>query len=316
VHAQYYIAMKRSGGVTASAIAAILGSLLFLLLAAAFFLARASRVSQPGMPPLVRTGLLFCSLLMLVLFAGGITTGIGLLRLRPWSRISILVFSGLLAITFGLAAVMILVMPFPQTANAVAVTTAMRAGIAFFYGLFALLGAGWLYFFNRKEVRPQFSPRPSSRPLSISIIAGLFLFSGAGFLIFAILPLPATFLGLVVGGALGHLLYAVYGGTTLWAGTGLLRLKPLARMVAIGYGVFYGVNNLLFVALPGYLERVNALLAVMPVEVRLTQPRNYPQTMVFWLLIGALTYVVPIWFLVARRKAFLASNDAVARKLL
>jgi hypothetical protein len=99
-------------------------------------------------------------------------------------------------------------------------------------------------------------------------------------------------------------------------GAGLLRLKPPARTVTIGFCVFYGVNTVLFISLPGYTQRLNALIAVLPAEVRSAQSRDYPSTMVRWPLICALMYAVPIWFLVARRKAFLGSNDTMVRKLL
>ena len=307
--------MKRSGGVTASAVVTIIGSLVFLLFAAVFFAARTFRPGQPGMPPFMRASLLLCGFLMLVLAAGGITTAIGLFRLRAWSRISVLVFSGFLTIIFGLSAAMILLVPFPQPVNAPPAPAGLRVGIAFFYGLFALLGGGWLYFFNREGVKGQFPSSGNSRPLSVSIIAGFFLFSGAVVIILGALPMPANFFGLVVGGVFGHLLYVAYAAVALWSGAGLLGLKPLARKVAIGFCVFYALNNVLFVALPGYTQRMLTFLAFLPPEVRAAQSSDYARTMVVWLLVGALMYLVPIWFLVIRRGAFSASEET-AQKLL
>jgi hypothetical protein len=280
-----------------------------LLFAAVFFLGRAVRAGQPDMTPFVRTSLLFCGILMLALCIGGVITAVGLFRLRLWARVSILVFSGMVAAIFAFSAGMMLIAPLPEPANAGALTVAVRAGIACFYGLFALLGVSWLYFFSRKNVKAQFAPAKSSRPLCISIIAGFFLFSGTGQLIFGFLPFPANLFGHMVGGALGHLLYVTYGGIALGLGAGLLGLKPLARVIAVGYCAFCVISGLLFVVLPGYAQRLQVSLAVLPAEIRSVQPSEYARTEVVWILVGILICAVPIWFLVTRREAFLTSNE-------
>jgi hypothetical protein len=308
--------LKRSGGVTASAVGTFLGSLLFLLLALSMFSARAFGKSPPGLASFLRTSYLIGAMMMLALFAGGIATGIGLLRRRLWARLSILVFSGALVLMFGFSALTILFTPFPQSGFAPAVAVALKAGILIFYGLFALLGAGWLYFFNRKTIQQQFEP--PARALSVKVIGGFFLLSAAGMLIVAFLPAPANLLGLIIVGVPGHVLNAACAGIALVTGVGLLRPKRWARNVAIGFCVFYGVSSLLFIALPGYPQRLSASLALLPPEVRATaaqRPNRSPQ-MVGVLSMATLLYAVPIWFLVTRRNVFSANGDAMARKLL
>jgi hypothetical protein len=309
--------LKRSGGVTASAVGTFLGSLLFLLLALSMFSARAFGKSPPGLASFLRTSYLIGAIMMLALFAGGIATGIGLLRGRLWARLSILVFSGALVLIFGFSALTILFTPFPQRGFAPPMAAAVKIGILFFYGLFALLGAGWLYFFNRKTIRQQFEP-PASRALSVKVIGGFFLLSAASMLIMVFLPLPANLLGFLIVGLPGHLLNAAFAGIALVTGVGLLRPKPWARNVAIGFCVFYGVSSLLFIALPGYPQRLSASLALLPPEVRAAaaqRPNRSPQ-MVGVLSMATLLYAVPIWFLVTRRNVFSPNDDLMAPKLL
>jgi len=85
--------LKRSGGVTASAIAAFVGSLIFLLLAGSLFVAGSFARWPSELAACMRASYLTGGIILLALFAGGIATGIGLLRLCLWARLSILVFS-------------------------------------------------------------------------------------------------------------------------------------------------------------------------------------------------------------------------------
>ncbi|HEY6988912.1 MAG TPA: hypothetical protein VH369_11040 [Bryobacteraceae bacterium] len=255
------------------------------------------------MASVMRVGSLIGGIIMLVLFAGGVATGIGLLYLRLWARLSILVFSGALIIIFGFSAVTIWLTPFPQAGAPPAVAAGMKAGVSVFYGVFALLGACWLYFFNRKTIKQQFkSPDPGA--LTVKVIAGFFLLSAAIMLVIAILPFPANFLGLVVAGTPGHFLNAAFGTIALATAIGLLRLKSWARPVAIAFCAFYGLSGILFIVLPGYSQRLSAWLELLPPGLRTEQNANPSSQMVIMLLMSTLIYAIPIWFLVRRRAVF------------
>lgn len=311
--------MKRSAGVTASAVATIIGAMICLLLAALMFIGLAFRGSQPGTPAFVRAGLILGGALMLVLSSWGIATGIGLFKLRPWSRTSILIFSGLLAAGCGMTALMVNIAPLPPPGNGPPEPGGTRIGITIFYGLLALLGGGWLYFFNSAKAKAQFT-RPvagstsfgGARPLSVTIIGSFLLLSVAMFMILGFCAVPATFFGLLVIGLPGHLLYIGFGGIALWLGIGLLRLNPLARFVAVGYFTFLVLNGLLFVVLPGYTQRVNTSLAILPSELRPAQVGGYARSMAASMLTSVLINAIPIWFLLTGRDAFSrkASNPA------
>jgi len=246
---------------------------------------------------------------MLVLFAGGVATGIGLLYLRLWARLSILVFSGALILIFGFSAVTIWLTPFPQAGAPPAVATAMKTGVSVFYGVFVLFGAGWLYFFNRKAIKQQFkSPDPGA--LIVKVVAGFFLLSAATMFVIAFLPFPANFLGLVVAGTPGHFLNAAFGMIALATAIGLLRLKSWAPPVAIAFCVFYGLSSVLFIALPGYSQRMSTWRGLLPPGLRTEQSANPSSQMMIMLLMSTLIYAIPIWFLVRRRAAFSSAPPA------
>src|SRR5277367_3079745 len=130
-----------------------------------------------------------------VLFAvWGIASGVGLLNLREWSRISIMVFAGLLLAISVPGLLMILFVKLPIPANSGDPETTQRimwiARIfsSAIYGLLTILAVAWLYYFNLRNVKnqfgnrgnaesafdlqpaPQMGPYSGGRPLSITII--------------------------------------------------------------------------------------------------------------------------------------------------
>jgi len=289
------------------------------------FVARAFQESQQtaATPAFVRTSLALTGVMMLLLSLWGIATAIGLFRLRNWSRISMLIFAGLLTLGCGMSLVVFNVMPMPASPADASVHVDMSGimlGLSVFYGLLALLGGFWLYFFNSAKVRAQFAGVTASgelpatqngRPLSVTIIAALLLFSGVSFVLLGFAPLPATVFGTLVAGLPGHVLNILVGAVVLWGGIGLLRLNPLARSIAIWVFGYFVLNGLLFVFLPGFAQRMDASLAILPAEFR-QQPQlpDYTRMMKVVMLPSELLYALGIWFLWKNRPAFLANGSA------
>src|SRR5579859_2412818 len=102
--------MKRPFGVIASAIFTLLGSLLMFAL---FALMGVATLVSKDMPPEAKLGLPLALALFGGLGAWGITTAIGLFRLRNWARISIIVFSVFLALTGIVTGPVVLFIPPP-----------------------------------------------------------------------------------------------------------------------------------------------------------------------------------------------------------
>jgi hypothetical protein len=309
--------------VTISAVVVILGSLIALLAGVLTFAARAFQASQTASPAFVRTSLALTGVMMLLLSLWGIATAIGLFRLRVWSRTSILIFSGLLTLCCGTTVLIVNVMPMPGLPADARVHVQMSGimlGISVFYGLLAMLGGFWLYFFNSAKVKAQFAGvaggeltgTNDARPVSVTIIAAALLFSGVTFVLLGFAPLPATVFGTLVAGWPGHIVNIGLGGVALWLGIGLLRLNPLDRSIAIWILAYFVLNCLLFVVLPGSAQRMNASLMALPAEFRQTQVGDYTRMVTVAMLPSALLYVLAVWFLWKNRPAFLANGSGSA----
>jgi hypothetical protein len=296
--------------VTLAAVAAILGAALFILLGILMLVTAFVPTPQAGAPAFLRIVSFVMCFVMLGFAGWGITTAVGLFRLRVWSRWSILVFSALLAFMGGSSALMISIIPMPPTPQvSQQIMSGIKIGIAAFYSVLALMGAFWLYYFNTARVRTQFGTEaatdgPGGRPLSVSVIAGLMLFGGVICIGGAFSPFPGMMFGLIFTGWSARVLYLGFAAIEIWLGVGLLRLNPLSRVLAI---VMFGatvLNSVLFAVLPGHSERLRAVLDSMP--FRMPQPAGYDpvSSMTASILMGSLVSVIPIWFLIVRRHAF------------
>ena len=88
--------MSRPIAVIASAVVAILGSIVTLVFAVAGIASMFVETSQ-SRPPTSTASVLAGAAMFIALGIIGVWTSVGLFRLRPWARTSILVFSGFLA---------------------------------------------------------------------------------------------------------------------------------------------------------------------------------------------------------------------------
>jgi hypothetical protein len=293
--------MNRSAGVTVIAVLAMIGSALTLgiaVLATIGLLAGAGQPPKdfPASPMFFRAIMLMVPLFYALVAAWGITTGVGLLQLKNWARISTVVFSVLLILfgAFGaLGSLAIFLAPPPSDLDQHAL-----AFVRAFMVLFAVgqtgVGVWWLVFFNRPRVKEQFvarqisagyppiqapypvqpsyhvqpppgvsvpiAPTEPRRPLSLSIIAWIMLVIAAFFPVNIALHTPAILLVKVLTGWQAALVMSVYEVLIIFIGVGLLRLKPAARYVGIAYFVFSVLNTVVFNFAPGGQSRVMKLL--------------------------------------------------------
>ncbi len=149
--------MRRSASVTIAAAFSLLGSVLSLalgLLSAVSVLI--ARKSNPDLnEPLVLGGVAIGTFFLVVPAIWGIATSTGLFRLRAWARISILIFSVLLAITGVFGAILF---PFVQLSPDFASSglTGLKFGLGGFYAILAGIGVWWFVLFTRLSVRQEF----------------------------------------------------------------------------------------------------------------------------------------------------------------
>ncbi len=323
--------MKRSAGVTASAVIVFIGSALALICGVFGILAISLVSTTPAQPQLSKSFMIFVLVLIIGLAAWGLSSGIGLLHLRGWARISMLVFSAFLLVGCLPATVLLAVMPFPTTAvipgdpetMARAVTAARTFGVIF-YGLLAALGGWGLYFFSKRSTRDQFlgpSTTPGSvqfaaakslssgRPLSITIIGWYMLISAFSMVAFLFVHAPVFFLGFFFSGLTASGIMLTLGTVQIATASGLLKLQPWSRTVALYYFQFLIFNALTMVLVPGTQARYDQ--AMIDMQQALGTPPS-PFHIPIWtgLLFALPISGVVLWFLIANKNAFEGRTSA------
>jgi ABC-type antimicrobial peptide transport system permease subunit len=336
--------MKRPAGVTISAVIVFIGSGLTLL-SAAFMLLGFAGMPADNMPAFTRDAGFIMSIFMLGFAAWGIATGINLLQLRAWARISMIVFSGLVLVMAVPGLLMMLVMPLPvPPAPAIStgevmppmeqLMTAVRIGMAILYGWLAVLGGWWLYLFNSRPIKEHFRsagatmpastwapavlaptalPGSRKRPVSITIIAYLALVGACMFPILNILHLPLTFLGFFFTGGKAALIVIGYMSVQLLMAYGLLKLEKWGRSLAIYYFNFAIFNSIISVILPGAQARYEEATAAMQTSIGLP-PTPFQLPIWFSLVFSLPMIAIQLWFVVTRRQAFEGPHNSLASR--
>ena len=329
--------MNRSVGVTVTAVVVLLGSGLTLLAGVMMLFASSSDLPVPeNQIHFLKYFMAFMALVLFAAGAWGIASGMGLMRLREWSRVSMLIFSALLVFLCVPGLVMFLFMPFPPpgTAPSPEMTKEMLAATRVFmvvlYGILSALGGWWLYFLNKRSTKDQFLKvkipgmegmpggaviSPYARPLSITLIAWYLLISGfVGVLGLSMNP-PIFFLGYFFKGTPASALMLALALVQSLIGFGLLKLRPWGRTLAIYYFQFLIFNSLTVVLIPGTQARFEQAMNGMLTDMQGTLGTP-PPAMHFPIWFGVI-FAVPLlalllWVVVSRKEAF---QDEAARPL-
>ena len=320
--------MKRSGGVTASAVMAIIGSVFTILIGGFAILGALLMRTMPNLPttpaqPVPPAAFLLAeSVLFLGFGVWGMASAVGLLRLKNWARVSLLVFAGLLAFFSAIGALFMLLilvvgLPMPPQQNVPpGLMTSVFATMIVFALLLVALNVWWLFYFNRRDVKAQFmgeaaAAAPSRRPLSITIIAWLLIVGGiAAAPVYLLASSPLFVFGFVIRGWLAGAIYSLLVLAGLLAGVGLLRMKAAAHSLAVAYYGFTLLNLATNILIPGSFAR---MLAVMKETVPPTPGTQFfLSEQFFWFIMfcGLLSAGIPLWFLITRRQAFLDACKA------
>lgn len=338
--------MKRSAGVTAAAVIALLGSACFGVLCifelfGALLILRhgpSNRALPEGGPIPAATALIMGVITNLGFAGWGLATGIGLIRLKPWSRISTLVFASLLAVFTGFGAVIVSFVPFPQVPNAShAFSGAFRTMIELFFAVPFSVSAWWLILFTRKSVAAQFSepaipavsgaaqtpeipatfvagPRRAQRPLIITILAWFFLVSGISTLpslfLFFLRPwrnMAFPFFGFALEGRILPVYSALLAVLLLAAGIALLKNKVWGFWLALAIHLFKLLNMGTSIFLPGRADRFQKMVASMSVFPSGVQfpPNFFVTMMMFGLGAGLVISIIVLCLLLFSGRRFL-----------
>ena len=325
--------MNRSVGVTVTAVIVLFGSGLTLLAGVMMLFASSSDLPIPeNQVHFLKYFMVFLALVLFAAAAWGIASGTGLMRLREWSRISMLVFSALLLFVCIPGLLMFLFMPFPPPGTAPSpeltkeMLAATRIFMAVLYGILAALGGWWIYFFNKRSTKDQFLKvripglegmpggeviSPYARPLSITLIAWWLLISGfIGVLGLSVNP-PVFFLGYFFKGTYASMLMLALALVQSLIGFGLLKLRPWGRTLAIYYFQFLIFNSLTMVLIPGTQARFEQAMSEMLSDMQgtLGTPPS-PMHVPIWF---GVIFAVPLlslllWIVVSRKDAFQAER--------
>ena len=227
--------MKRSAGVTVIAVLSLLGSILLLVMGSLMLVVFAVGLSkysaEAQSEAMAKFGMTFSIVVCLALSAWGISSAIGLFRLKQWARISTLIFSGILAFFGVITPIFLLAIPMPPTPGAdPAIMAVVKMGISVFYGCLAAMGLWWLIYLTRPRVVEQFRAGkipgpPPRRPLSVTIIAGLLVLSACSLLLSILLRWPTMLFWAVLTGWAANLYILALTAVSIVAGIGLLRLR-------------------------------------------------------------------------------------------
>lgn len=302
--------MARPVAVTLSAVVAILGGILALLFAAGAFasLFLATSNSQPDNAKYGAVGAAIFAALGLV----GIWTGIGLFRLRPVARVSVLVFSTFLGAMSVFALLLFSVMPIPPDISAETVQT-FRGTTMIAAAIPLAISVWWLIQFNMQSTKAAFASSPmesqSPRPLVITVIAWMSIFGGIGCLFSLVARTPAFLLGATFTGWAAAVYYALFAAVSFYIGKGLLDLNERARVVAI---VWYGlslIHLLIIEIVPPLRARMTALQeSLAPDQTAIPFGVGVFTTGI--LGITSIVVVTAIWLLMRERAVFARLQNA------
>lgn len=298
--------MSRPVGVTASAVVAILGSifaLVFAMLPVAFLFVEMPKPQPPNAAEAVIAGAAMAA----VLAGVGIWTAVGLFRLRPWARTSILVFAVFVAVSSIFTLLVTMAVPMPPDISA-GTERVLRQTMAAAFGIPLAIAVWWLIQFNRPSTKAAFASPiaeiASRRPLSITVIAWMSIFGGASCVLGILTGTPLFLFGVNFGGWTGGVIYAFLGALSLYIGKGLLDLRERGRVLAIVWFAFSFVHSSLVALVPslqkGMLELQGGLEQNQPNPIAFDGGGMLSLIFAF----GAIVAAGAIWFLIRYRGSF------------
>jgi hypothetical protein len=326
---------KRSASVTAAAVVAISGSL-FLLLCCSVALLALLMIKLPGpayeLPPSLRYMMFATQGFMMCLSLFGVATGIGLIYLRNWARISVLIWGGL-SVFFGVIeipiAYLILLSSNPSAPALPVESMQAVRGISLVIDVTPfVIGVWWLILFNSKSVKAQFAgarastdpglPQKPSCPLPIAVLAWFYIASVLNLLFLPLLPfhVPVFVFGYVPPGSAGRTVLIVTSLAFAIAGIGLLKLKPWSYSLTIGLQLFWLASTVVSVLTPSYSAVVDSYMKEVQASFHLLEthssPFNFAQHF-GWILVASVVFAAAILGLfVCYRPRFLEAASRAA----
>lgn len=309
--------MKRSLGVTLVGILILVLSSVLMLSAifagVVMFAVPMPAQSVPNAPPpeqmrmMSIMGFGFLGLMS----ALGIVIGVGLLRLWSWARYTAIVIGFLLAAITAVSALVMLLIPLPETPGASpGFSSAFKIGIATFYLCWMVLFAAISIYLLRSPVGEQFrqvvatgdvAVESEPKPLAVWTVAGLALFALIGLPYTLSLQVPMLLFGVEIGGTWGKLAFALWMLLFAAVGIGIILRVKTALWAGIGLYAIGIVNGVLSLR-PGVLEHY---FAQFPVYGPYPSPFG-SGALRYFTIIGVFSAIIPIALLLIGKKKYFA----------
>lgn len=243
---------KASASVIAAVVVAVLCALFFLLSCSValigLFLVKLPS-SVPELPPFAKAVELAIIGLVICLSIFGIITGVALIYLRNWARISILIWGGVFAFfgAVGIPFAFLLPKISPPDAPQLPESSQqlLQWILVFVYGLPLVIGVWWLILFNRKSIKAQFAgtsasvetalPQKPRCPLFVVVLSWFYIASilNLGFLPIIPVRVPVFLFGVELSGRTGISLLLLTCVGFFIGGVALLKLKPWGYYLTI-----------------------------------------------------------------------------------
>ena len=324
---------RASTAVIAAAVVAILAGLLSLLTCSFTFLGMSlvplSERTAP-LPPSFQTAMLVGLAAMCALSIFGIFTGVGLIRLRNWARISILVWGGLCVFFGGIGVLVAFLMPQFTPPNAPELPPGtehlMQLTLIFIYGLPLLVGIWWLILFNRTSVKAEFAgadtlagallPQTPRCPLPVTVLAWFYLTSILNFVFLPWMPpqVPVFVFGLALPPRVGLSVLLLSALGLFVAGVGILKLKPWSYSLIIGLQMFWLASTAVSLLNPSYKTAMTSYTKDMLAWMRMPQSQFSTESFMQqfgWMMVLGLAFAgIILGILVYYRPRFLAAASA------
>jgi len=316
---------KPSASVIVAGVVAILGSALAIFISALGLIGTALISNTPGrenLPAPVKSIAMVMLLLFMAVAVFGISTGIGLFRLKSWARISALVWAGIIAF---FSALILLFLPFislPETSAGQSVPAAhLKVLMYLAYGIPLVVGIWWLILFTRPGIRTQFfgealldqpqAPERPRCPFPVAVIGGFFVLTFLFTFAFPLLhmPLPVILFGHRLNGTLAPAVFALTATLLLAGGLGLLKLKRWSYPLVLGVQFFWLASSMVTFLSSSYERNMQQVLE----EMHLPQPDTVSQMYLHnrpLALAGLLPSILIIVILLYYRERFLTAAKA------
>lgn len=323
---------RPSGSVIAAGVVAICGSCLAILGCGLALIGIALIPATPTasqLPASIKSMAEAMFLFFLAIAVFGVFTGVGVVRLKNWARISALVWAGITTCFSALLILSTLLMPFPNPPGEHAVSLVMlKAFLVLFYSFALGIGIWWLILFNRPNIRAQFSgavladqaelPERPRCPLPVAAVAGFLAFSFLCVLVMPLLhvPLPVVLFGYRLHGPLGSGIFLLTAILTLAGAVGLWRLKQWSYPLIVGLQSFWLLSGTITFLSPSYERNMQEVLN----EMQMPQANVEFASQIYlhrhsWpFIVGLFPSVLILVILVYYRVPFRNMAQAAARK--